>query len=255
DPAALRRILLAVLQKYTKHMTDGHLIRIDGPHVILTEFHLMLLCHQLEFLHDIRHKLRKFQELLMKHLPFLIGLRKEKELLEFSELVADVMKKFKLVAKEHEVELRQNDVGTIYADQVTIRHMLRIFLENSQKYTPKGGRIYAESRREGNVFHLVLGDTGIGIASENQEKVFERFYRVDSSRTKAEGGVSGTGLGLSIARWIAEQHDIKISLKSELGKGTEIHLQISLAGVEPVQSESPEVTQEGSDGQGFWGGL
>ena len=166
-----------------------------------------------------------------------------KELLEFSELVADVMKKAKLVAKEHEVELLANDEGNIYADEVTIRQMLRIFLENSRKYTPKGGRIYASSVREGKNFHMVLGDTGIGIAPEHQEKVFERFYRVDSSRTKEEGGAGGTGLGLSIAQWIAGQHDIEITLKSDPGKGTEVHLRIPLAGAEteePAQSRGTE---------------
>ena len=66
---------------------------------------------------------------------------------------------------------------------------------------------------------LELADDGIGIAKENKQKVFDRFYRVDSSRTKAEGGVGGTGLGLSVARWIAEQHGIRIAMESELGKG------------------------------------
>ena len=151
-----------------------------------------------------------------------------KERLELSELVADIMKKTQLVATKHEVELRRNDEGEIYADPVSIRQMLRIFLENSQKYTPEGGKIYAFSERDEDSFHLVLGDTGIGIAPENQEKVFERFYRVDSSRTKEEGGAGGTGLGLSIARWIAEQHNIEMTLESDLGEGTEIHLIIPL---------------------------
>ena len=57
---------------------------------------------------------------------------------------------------------------------------------------------------------------------------------------------------LSIARWIAEQHDVEITLKSELGKGTEIHLRIPLAGVEPRQDLQAEVTKEEKDGQEFW---
>ena len=187
-----------------------------------------------EGISSIRSEAEGMQQLIEK-LLFLARADQKRQVLhmerlEFSELVADVMKKMKLVAKEHEVELLQNDEGNIYCDPVAIRQMMRIFLENSQKYTPKGGRIYVLSRREGAFFRLVLGDTGIGIAPENQKKVFERFYRVDSSRTKAEGGVGGTGLGLSIARWIAEQHDIEITLKSDLGKGTEIHLHIPMAG-------------------------
>ena len=59
-----------------------------------------------------------------------------------------------------------------------------------------------------------------------RSKVFDRFYRVDSSRSKAKAG--DTGLGLAIARWIAEAHDIRLSLTSELGRGTTIHLYIPL---------------------------
>ncbi len=152
-----------------------------------------------------------------------------KENLELSELVEDVMKKMKLVEKDHTVELRRNDEGEIYADPVTMRQMIRVFLQNSSKYTPKGGHIWADSHRseDGKSMILELADDGIGIAKENQEKIFERFYRVDSSRTK-DGGVGGTGLGLSIARWIAEQHDIDIAIESDLGKGTKFILTIPL---------------------------
>ena len=74
-----------------------------------------------------------------------------------------------------------------------------------------------------------IEDNGVGIAKEHHEKIFERFYRVDSSRTKLTEGVISTGLGLSIAKWIADQHDIKIDLDSEIGKGTKITLSIPLA--------------------------
>ena len=208
-----------------------------------------------EGISSIRSEAENMQQLIEKLLFLARADQKRqvlhKEPLEFSEVVADVMKKMKLVDKEHEVELRQNDEGNICADQVTIRQMLRIFLENSQKYTPKGGKIYASSRKKGDFFHLVLGDTGIGIAPEEQEKVFERFYRVDTSRTKAAGGAGGTGLGLSIARWIAEQHDIKISLKSDLGKGTEVHLEIPLAGVKAEDLAMPEQASDQPE-HGFW---
>ena len=150
-----------------------------------------------------------------------------KESIELSELIADVMKKMELVTKDHHVELLANEDGMIYGDLVTMRQMLRIFLDNSTKYTPEGGHITVSSKRSANgkFMQVDLSDDGLGIAPENQQKVFERFYRVDTSRTKAQG-VSGTGLGLSIASWIAEQHDIEISLTSELGKGTTIHLRI-----------------------------
>ena len=70
---------------------------------------------------------------------------------------------------------------------------------------------------------MTLADDGIGIAPEHQDRIFDRFYRVDSSRTKETGG---SGLGLSIARWIAERHDITIKLRSSVDEGTTITLTI-----------------------------
>ena len=182
-----------------------------------------------EGISSIRSEAENMQQLIEKLLFLARADQKRqvlhKENIELSELVEDVMRKMKLVTKKHTVTLEKNEPGTIYADPVMIRQMMRIFLENSAKYTPDGGHITANCVHHGKYMLLSLGDDGIGIAPEEQQKVFERFYRVDTSRTKAEG-VSGTGLGLSIATWIAEQHDIRITMDSALGKGTTIHLAI-----------------------------
>ena len=148
------------------------------------------------------------------------------EMLELSKIVGDVVNSLELVTQTHTLELVKNDNGTIFADKVTIKQMLRIFIDNAIKYTPKGGRITVRSERAVDKIRLSVTDTGIGIAPENQKKVFDRFFRVDTSHTKRE--VSGTGLGLSIASWIAEQHNISIDLESELGKGTTITVSIPL---------------------------
>ena len=131
-----------------------------------------------------------------------------------------------LIATKHEVELLANEPGTVYADPVLMKHMMRIILENSMKYTPKGGRITVALRRGAGEMLLSLADNGIGIAKEHQDKVFERFYRIDSARTRGKDAPGGTGLGLSIARWIAEQHGIGIELISDLGKGTKFILHV-----------------------------
>ena len=68
---------------------------------------------------------------------------------------------------------------------------------------------------------LIVKDTGIGIPKEQQERVFERFYRVDKSRSKSTGG---TGLGLAIVKHIVAQHDAQMTLTSEFGVGTEIRI-------------------------------
>ncbi|MBP5200683.1 MAG: HAMP domain-containing protein [Schwartzia sp.] len=154
-----------------------------------------------------------------------------KESTDFQALVADVAKKAELVKGDHTLVLEANEPGTVFADPVIMRQMLRIFIENAFKYTPSGGTITISSRREGSALRVEVRDTGVGIAPEHQEKVFDRFYRVDASRTKSgEGtGSGGTGLGLAIARWIADTHDIAINLESEMGKGTTIRLTVPLA--------------------------
>lgn len=158
------------------------------------------------------------------------------EMLELSRLVQDVVTSLELVTNDHSIELVKNDSGTIFADKVTMRQMLRIFLDNAIKYTPKGGTITVRSIRVVDKIRLSVSDTGIGIAPEDQKKVFDRFFRVDTSHSKRE--ISGTGLGLSIASWIADQHNIKIELESELGKGTTITVAI------PLQPDANEFIDE-----------
>lgn len=148
-----------------------------------------------------------------------------KEAVLLTEILADTMEKMQMVTSSHEVTLDRNDEAVVSADPVLLRQLFRVFLENSRKYTPAGGHIRASSimAEDGKSVTVTLSDDGIGIAPEHQAHIFERFYRVDSSRTKETGG---SGLGLSIARWIAEQHGIRIAVKSAEGEGTTITLTI-----------------------------
>ena len=148
------------------------------------------------------------------------------EKLELSKIVCDVFHKMKLVTHDHNVELINNDEAIILADKITIIQMLRIFLDNAVKYTPPGGNITIRSIKVDDSVILNVTDTGIGISEENQKKVFERFFRVKNSNEQSE--VSGTGLGLSIAKWIADQHNIKIEMSSTLGQGTSITVVIPI---------------------------
>jgi PAS domain S-box-containing protein len=94
-----------------------------------------------------------------------------------------------------------------------------ILLENALKYTPRGGMVHLSCTRNEDSVEFRVSDTGPGIAPEDLERVFERFYRADRSRTPGEDP-GGTGLGLPIARWIAVQHGGAVWLESELGAGT-----------------------------------
>jgi len=94
----------------------------------------------------------------------------------------------------------------IRADEGLLRRMILNLLDNAIKYTPAGGQVTVSCVRAASEYALVVKDTGPGIPAELQQRVFERFFRVDKARTRAEGDGVGAGLGLSIARWIAEAH-------------------------------------------------
>ncbi|WP_094605200.1 Adaptive-response sensory-kinase SasA [Sporomusa silvacetica DSM 10669] len=145
--------------------------------------------------------------------------------LAIEQLIDEVVRETRLIAPEHQVELAGNAPTIIQADGALIKQMLRIFLENSVKYTPVGGTIRITSEHQGTQLAITVQDDGIGIPVEEQTRIFDRFYCVDKSRTKATGG---TGLGLSIASWIAEQHNSSIRVESNVGQGTAITVLLPL---------------------------
>ena len=97
-----------------------------------------------------------------------------------------------------------------------LRRMLFILLDNAIKYTPPGGTVAVSLCEQGGKAVLTVEDTGIGIPEEAQSRVFQRFFRVDSSRSKELGGY---GLGLAIAQTIVNQHQASIQLESKSGGG------------------------------------
>ena len=101
--------------------------------------------------------------------------------------------------------------------------------DNAIKYNRQGGEVKVSVRRTDSGVCLSVADTGIGIPPEHQERIFERFYRVDKSRSKELGG---TGLGLSIVKHAASLHNAKIDLQSAEGKGTTINVTFPTAGDE-----------------------
>ncbi|MBQ4524386.1 MAG: two-component sensor histidine kinase [Lachnospiraceae bacterium] len=100
-----------------------------------------------------------------------------------------------------------------------ISELIMNLCENAIRYNKKNGSVTLEVGMEENCPTLMVSDTGIGIPKEHQERIFERFYRVDKSRSKETGG---TGLGLAIVKHIVAIHDARITLESEEGEGTTI---------------------------------
>jgi PAS domain S-box-containing protein len=143
-----------------------------------------------------------------------------KEPLAIDKIIRDVVTNFKTLLEEkaHELELELADnLPILIGDRDRISQVLTNLLGNAIKYTPNGGQIKIEAKIDNQFVKVSVSDTGIGIAKEDQAKLFQKFYRVDSSFTREH---SGTGLGLAIAKTIIEHHGGSISVESELGKGS-----------------------------------
>jgi signal transduction histidine kinase len=108
----------------------------------------------------------------------------------------------------------------IRADEALLRRMILNLLDNAIKYTPAGGRVTVSCGRSGAEYALSVTDSGEGIPAELQQRVFERFFRVDKARTRSENNGGGAGLGLSIARWIAEAHHGRLILARSDSSGS-----------------------------------
>ncbi len=115
------------------------------------------------------------------------------------------------------VSVGTNNSSTLVKGRAkAMSHILDNLLNNALHYTPEQGRIEITIRQEGKFIELAVADSGIGIAPQDQPRVFERFYRVDTARSRNEGG---TGLGLAIVKHLVIQLHGTISVDSQLGKG------------------------------------
>ncbi|MBN3033933.1 MAG: HAMP domain-containing histidine kinase [Candidatus Saganbacteria bacterium] len=138
-----------------------------------------------------------------------------------AELVAAMMPQFEERQLKVGIDLPP-DFPTVMADADKLRRLLTNLLGNALNFTPKGGSVVVRGAQKGDHLELSVSDSGIGIARENLEKIFGKFYQVDSSYTRQVGGV---GLGLAIAKEIVEAHGGKIWAESEgLGHGTTIKI-------------------------------
>ena len=114
----------------------------------------------------------------------------------------------------------------VRGDATLLSEVLQNLLDNAIQYTPEGGRIHVSATEGEREIILTVADTGIGIPLAAQERIFERFYRVDAARSREAGG---TGLGLSIAKHIVETHGGRLWVKSEVGHGSAFSFSIPLA--------------------------
>lgn len=140
---------------------------------------------------------------------------------KLNELIEDVLRETKLIDGKHQIISEFNDPIELIGDRNLLKEAIRIFMDNSIKYTPEGGTIKLNSFIRNKQIVIDIEDTGLGISKEDLPHIFDRFYRADKSRTKETGG---TGLGLSIAKWIVLKHKGTIEVQSKLNVGTKVSI-------------------------------
>jgi len=163
-------------------------------------------------------------------------IRLNKEDISLTGILNEVVFQMSMFAKSKGLHLstsnHHQDIH-IFGDALRIRELFINLIENGIKYTEEGGSIHIALQKENEPFvenqsdwaigekkefaKIIVSDTGIGIAKEDQERIFNRFFRVDKARSRSQGG---SGLGLSICKWIVEAHQGEIKVESELGKGS-----------------------------------
>jgi signal transduction histidine kinase len=150
--------------------------------------------------------------------------------LPLAVVVEEVQRATAILVKDKPVEIKVElpaDLPTIYADHVRLRQILNNLVSNAVKFTSEGYvRITAQHVPDERVVTVSVEDTGIGIAPEHIEVIFERFRQVDGSSSRRAGG---TGLGLNITKRLVEMHGGRIWVESELGKGSKFSFTMPVA--------------------------
>ena len=142
------------------------------------------------------------------------------EIIDMKEIAETCVNMLQINAEKHEVTLEFDGTSCmVRSEKQMMEELVYNLCDNAIRYNNQGGRVRVTVRPEAEKAVLIVEDTGIGISKEHQERIFERFYRVDKSRSKSTGG---TGLGLAIVKHIVAKSHADIQLESEEGKGTRI---------------------------------
>jgi signal transduction histidine kinase len=149
--------------------------------------------------------------------------------IELRGLVSELQEQMHPLAREKEIALEEDvpeDLPPLRADRAKLRRVLVNLVSNALKFTPKGGRVRLGASREGAFVRVSVTDTGVGIPREDLHDIFDKYAQARSRATRSE---KGTGLGLYITRQLVELHGGKISVQSEVGKGSTFSFTIPTA--------------------------
>ncbi len=164
----------------------------------------------------------------------------KRESFSSSELAQDLVLQFRPQAAQKRIDLKADipsDLLMVSADIALIERAIANLVGNAIQFTPEGGAVRVQTRRVKSAVEISVSDTGPGIPPHEVDHIFERFYRVEKSRSRERGGA---GLGLAITRRIVELHGSQIHVESRMGKGTTFSFQLEANG------SSPSVTSAGT---------
>lgn len=151
------------------------------------------------------------------------------ETFDLRQLALEVADQFETKAEKKNIKLKVSKKGPqevpVYADWQRINQVLTNLISNAIKYSNKGGEVTVSFKVGSTHVNTIVTDTGEGIPAEHLKRIFERFYRVDKSRSREKGG---TGLGLAIVKHIMEVHKSKVVVKSEPGKGSQFSFELPM---------------------------
>lgn len=149
------------------------------------------------------------------------------EQVNLAEIIENAHKKILPLAKKKYITIEIGAVGAIIeADKTSLEKMMLIFLDNAVKYTPKKGQAIVTANQDNKHVFIQIKDTGTGIDQKDIHHIFDRFYRVDQSRSKSK--IPGFGLGLSMAKKIIDLHKGSIDVSSILDQGTTFTIRLPL---------------------------
>ena len=155
-------------------------------------------------------------------------------------VVQEAISRHKVVAEKEDITVKTDDATglKVLGDEALLITAIANLISNAIAYSPRGSTVSISRRRNGGMVEIAVTDRGIGIAQEDQERVFERFFRVDKARSRATGG---TGLGLAIVKHVAANHNGSIRLWSQRGTGSTFTLSIpAYGGPEAHDNEEQE---------------
>ena len=161
---------------------------------------------------------------------------------DLGQLTRDVVSSLGVLAEERNQRLKIDvpDGVTVAADRLVLREAITNVVDNAIKYSPQASSIDIRVHADGNQALLTVADEGPGIAPEHRERIFDRFFRIDEGRSRAEGG---TGLGLAIAKWAVEKNGGRITVETSRSGGSTFRIVLPIATTPPVTEDHEHATQ------------